>query len=868
MGALCVEKIRHRCTTTGETFENVMATVKGSVKRKTLKNLATYVLKKHVDSVTDADIIGAVEARCRTLKNEFVPDVTSLFRQKLKMDLSIDDCDARVFRYYEDFNGIVEDNGLQGLIGAGDETGVGYKRRIGVTDYVAKSDSKSVKSDKKPQKAGTGKPAVTNAPPATVAPQGAPRAARPSRAPPQEGCLVCKGPQWLRDCPTATDAQREDAGKKYREAKEQCSGELRSKAARLLYLVLRSVSMACLKFLTLPIQSSLSTTPLSTHVDAKMTDGRCVRCSEEVLLDLELVTIAGTVSLKSVTCVVLPGDGDEFLLGRDALRTLGIDVEAQLTQLAGPSLFADDNDDFPVDDGLPEGRSEPEMNAALVNLMARAVANGLPEYIGVVQETLAEYADVWRETIGPGPPALVEPPRVAIQDGAIPHRSAPRRYAPLQAHAVVTVIKPGSRDQFRLTIDYRPVNSVTVPIAGSMPTSATASDAFAGNKVFASFDFTQGLWQLPLHKDSREMFPFITEDDVFTPNRVPQCATDSALHFQGEMQKVLAPLIPHSALVWMDDVTVDEFVQVLGQFFSLVAAAKLKQNMFKSKLFEVEVLWCGRLISGAGVRHDPARVSALSTLPLPAAEKLAAEKKRVGGRSRNALSAATTWSTAEQAAYEAMLALVLDSALMASPNPEAELLVFTELPVAKQQHEMDVCKGGMFKHNELNWTIVEKEAFPIVKTCQDLEYLLLRPKGFRLYCYHATWCTFWRHMIPSRSMCVTSSSAGNRLCGLHYVIEYITGEDNLWEDIVSRWHTREVARVAAVQTRSRHAAPMATIYQLRPLADDRFTFPTLDEIRENAGCGWTRAHPPTSHSRKEGRWYAGGRRTTVDPKRG
>ncbi|GMF64314.1 unnamed protein product [Phytophthora fragariaefolia] len=35
-----VEKIRHRCSTTGETFENVVATVKGSVKPKTLKNMA------------------------------------------------------------------------------------------------------------------------------------------------------------------------------------------------------------------------------------------------------------------------------------------------------------------------------------------------------------------------------------------------------------------------------------------------------------------------------------------------------------------------------------------------------------------------------------------------------------------------------------------------------------------------------------------------------------------------------------------------------------------------------------------------------------------------------------------------------------
>ncbi|KAL4093277.1 hypothetical protein PRIC1_010711 [Phytophthora ramorum] len=124
------EKIRHRCTMTGETYDTVIATVKGSVRRQTLKNLAKYVLKKPMASVTDADIMSVVVSRCQTLKNEFVPDVSSLVRAKLKMDLSIDDCDARIFRYYEDFNGIVEDNGLQGLIGAENEEDSGYKSRM------------------------------------------------------------------------------------------------------------------------------------------------------------------------------------------------------------------------------------------------------------------------------------------------------------------------------------------------------------------------------------------------------------------------------------------------------------------------------------------------------------------------------------------------------------------------------------------------------------------------------------------------------------------------------------------------------------------------------------------------------------------
>ncbi|KAK1929790.1 hypothetical protein P3T76_014636 [Phytophthora citrophthora] len=119
--------MRHRCTTTGETIENVVAIVKGCLKPKIL---VTYMMKKSVASVTDADILTAVQARCRTFKNEYVLDVTSLFRQKLEMDLSIDDNDARVFRYYDNFNAIMEGNRLQGLIGTENTTEAGYWSRI------------------------------------------------------------------------------------------------------------------------------------------------------------------------------------------------------------------------------------------------------------------------------------------------------------------------------------------------------------------------------------------------------------------------------------------------------------------------------------------------------------------------------------------------------------------------------------------------------------------------------------------------------------------------------------------------------------------------------------------------------------------
>lgn len=53
-----------------------------------------------------------------------------------------------------------------------------------------------------------------------------------------------------------------------------------------------------------------------------------------------------------------------------------------------------------------------------------------------------------------------------------------------------------------------------------------------------------------------------------------------------------------------------------------------------------------------------------------------------------------------------------------------------------QDYELLTCMGGTFRGAELNWSVIEKESYPIVHTCDNLEYLLEREQGFRLYCDH------------------------------------------------------------------------------------------------------------------------------------
>ncbi|EEY59598.1 uncharacterized protein PITG_12173 [Phytophthora infestans T30-4] len=278
-----VTKIRHRCTVTGEIFKRVP---------EVLDIISAYILQRPLESITDSDVLQLIHARSQALVNEFVPDVKSLAHQSLHINMTTDDCDARVFRYFEDFTKIVEENGLQGLIGKTDPSLQGYRDRMKArcrllienlqpailkehiqrlvelerrdckTDDVAlfnlilehakaqqrfhrltKESGSSRSSQRQPVSSTTGASGPKLSTKAgkdgrrrditasTERSKGSPKPAK-AATPPVDGCLVCHGPHWMRAYPTATAAQREEALARYRAAKDSSSTVVRSKVVK------------------------------------------------------------------------------------------------------------------------------------------------------------------------------------------------------------------------------------------------------------------------------------------------------------------------------------------------------------------------------------------------------------------------------------------------------------------------------------------------------------------------------------------------------------------------------------------------------------------------------------------------------------
>jgi hypothetical protein len=181
--------------------------------------------------------------------------------------------------------------------------------------------------------------------------------------------------------------------------------------------------------------------------------------------------------------------------------------------------------------------------------------------------------------------------------------------------------KPGT-NEFRQTADYKPVNAQIEGIVGVMPNPQVDLELVRGCDCFGLFDFIKGYWQIALDEACQEVLSYMTHRKFYTPRRVPQGCSDAALFFQATIEKCLQELMYKHLLVWIDDLLlyasgVENYLIELERLFELLDFFGFKLSVAKSSLYEQRVKWCGKIITGQGVSHDPERIKALTALPYP-----------------------------------------------------------------------------------------------------------------------------------------------------------------------------------------------------------------------------------------------------------
>ena len=194
---------------------------------------------------------------------------------------------------------------------------------------------------------------------------------------------------------------------------------------------------------------------------------------------------------------------------------------------------------------------------------------------------------------------------------------------PSQSPWASPVVLVGKKDgETRFCVDYRKLNAVTVKDAHPLPRIADMLESLRGSHYFTTLDAAKGYWHIPMAPDSIEKTAFSCSEGLFEFTVMPFGLCNAPATYQRTMQQVLAGLIGHGCLVYIDDIliysrTFEEHLRMLATVLERCHSAGILLKAEKCLFARDETEYLGHLISSAGVQQDPRKLEKLRQYPTP-----------------------------------------------------------------------------------------------------------------------------------------------------------------------------------------------------------------------------------------------------------
>ncbi|KAL4339801.1 hypothetical protein GQ457_08G022490 [Hibiscus cannabinus] len=263
-----------------------------------------------------------------------------------------------------------------------------------------------------------------------------------------------------------------------------------------------------------------------------------------------------------------------------------------------------------------------------------------PEYL---QPLLEKYKSVFDE------PNSLPPPRnhdhaITLLPGAQPVNLRPYRFpfsqktevekqisdmlaasviqnskSPFASHCLLIKKKDGT---WRLCVDYRQLNSLTVKNKYPIPVVDDLLDELSGAKYYSKLDQRSGYWQIRIRPEDIPKTTFRTHHGHFEFKVMPFGLTNAPDTFQSLMNEIFAPYLRKFVLVFFDDILIyslnmTDHYSHLQQVLQVLVDNQLFARRSKCFFGQERVEYSGHIISQDGVATDPSKVEAMRNWQLP-----------------------------------------------------------------------------------------------------------------------------------------------------------------------------------------------------------------------------------------------------------
>ncbi|GJR99568.1 putative reverse transcriptase domain-containing protein [Tanacetum coccineum] len=175
---------------------------------------------------------------------------------------------------------------------------------------------------------------------------------------------------------------------------------------------------------------------------------------------------------------------------------------------------------------------------------------------------------------------------------------------------------------FRMCIDYRELNKLTVKNRYPLPRIDDLFDQLQGSSVYSKIDLRSGYHQLRIKEEDILITAFRTRYGHFEFQVMSFGLTNTPVVFMDLMNRVCKPYLNKFVIVFIDDILVysndkEEHEKHLKTILELLKNERLYAKISKCDFWLDSVQFLGHVIDRNGVHVDPAKIKAIRNWAAP-----------------------------------------------------------------------------------------------------------------------------------------------------------------------------------------------------------------------------------------------------------
>ncbi|GJR89252.1 putative reverse transcriptase domain-containing protein [Tanacetum coccineum] len=440
------------------------------------------------------------------------------------------------------------------------------------------------------------------------------------------------------------------------------------------------------------------------------------------------------------------------------------------------------------------------------------------------------------------PPARQVEFQIDLVPGAAPVARAPYRLAPsemkelaeqLQELSDKGFIRPSSSPwgalvlfvkkkdgSFRMCIDYRELNKLTVKNRYPLPRIDDLFDQLQGSSVYSKIDLRLSYHQLRVREEDIPKTAFRMRYGHYEFQVMPFGLTNAPAVFMDLMNRVCKPYLDKFVIVFIDDILIysknkEEHEEHLKLILELLKKEELYAKFSKCEFWIPKVQFLGHVIDSKGIHVDPAKIESIKDWASPKTPTeirqflgLAGYYRRfIEGFSKIAKSMTKLtqknvkfdWGEKEEAAFQLIKQKLCSAPILALPKGSENFIVYCDAShkglgaVLMQNEKVIAYASRQLKIHEKNYTTHDLELGAVVFAL----------KMWRHYLY-GTRCTVFtdhkslQHILDQKELNMRQRRWLELLSDYDCDIRYHPGKANVVADALSRKERVKPLRVRAL----------------------------------------------------------------------